>query len=297
LSGNPESQAPPSSPPVPEGRSDASVVTQFFLIPLAVVAGMVGVFLLFTLATRRTPTPEEYLKRLQSGRFNQRWQAAFELSNLLKESGALDKNPQLQNEVIEAFEASLVNRDEDPRVRRYLALALGNCQSKGAIPPLLQAAQGSDPELRLYALGGLARLRADESEDIFKQGLLDPDPAVRSVCAFGLGSLSGPGGNIELTDLLKDPVPEVRWNAALALARRGNESGKAVLIQLLDRHYLDEFPRLTSADKAELMLNALRGFKHLKTDGLDQIIRSIAETDPDPRVRSAAASWNVADPS
>ncbi|MCI0568428.1 MAG: HEAT repeat domain-containing protein [Acidobacteria bacterium] len=248
------------------------------------------------MATRRSPTPEEYLKTLRSGRFNQRWQAAFELSNILK-ADSLKQNLELQNAVISAFEESLRNRDEDPRVRRYLALALGNSGSRAAIPPLLQAAQGSDPDLRLYALGGLAHLHADESAAIFQQGLTDPDPAVRSVCAFGMGAMNGPGGSAELTDMLKDPVPEVRWNAALALARRGDDSGKAILIKILDRQYLNEFPHLDPADKAELILNALRGLKHLKTDGLEQSMREIAGTDPDPRVRSAAASWNLADPS
>jgi HEAT repeat protein len=112
-----------------------------------------------------------------------------------------------------------------------------------------------------------------------------------------MGGLAGPGGNSELADLLKDPVPEVRWNAALALARRGDDSGTTILIQILKRQYLKDFPSLNSADKSELILNALRGLKHLKTGGLDETIREISETDPDPRVRSAAASWNLADPS
>ena len=297
MSAAPEGPVPSSSAPQSDGRSDASVVTQFFLIPLAVVAGMVGVFLLFSMATRRSPSPEEYLKTLRSGRFNQRWQAAFELSNILKEADALKKNPALQAEVVAAFEQSMSNRDEDPRVRRYLALALGNSGSRDGIPALQRAAMGTDPELRLYALGGLANLRADSSEVIFEQGLIDPDPAVRSVCAFGLGSLGGSHGNSELIGLLKDPVPEVRWNAALALSRRGNDSGAAILIQLLNRRYLDEFPHLNPGDKAELMLNAMRGLKHLKAGGLEQSIREISEKDPDPRVRRAAESWSLADPS
>ncbi|MCI0658578.1 MAG: HEAT repeat domain-containing protein [Acidobacteria bacterium] len=297
MSDNLENRDASSTAPRPDGRSDASVVTQFFLIPLAVVAGMVGVFLLFSLATRRSPTPEEYLKTLRSGRFNQRWQAAFELSNILKQADSWKKNSRLQKEVVAAFQQSMSNRDEDPRVRRYLALALGNSGSKEAIPPLLLAAEGNDAELRLYALGGLAHLRADESEAIFQRGLADPDPAVRSVCAFGMGALNGRRGNAELADMLKDPVQEVRWNAALALARRGNNAGEGILIQILDRRYLDKFPRLNPADKAELMLNALRGLKYLKADGLDKAIHEIAETDPDPRVRSAAGSWNLADPS
>ena len=287
----------PEKPKDTSERSDSSVVAQFFLIPLAVVAGMVGVFLLFTLATRRAPTPEEHLKTLRSGRFNQRWQAAFELSNLLKDPHTLEKNPQLPAELAGVFQASMKAKDEDPRVRRYLVLALANTGSPQAVAPLIKAAETEDQEIRLFALGGLARIKALESESLFVKGLSDGDPSIRSVCAFGLGALPGTGGITQLHDLLRDSIPEVRWNAALALARHQDDSGKDILIQLLDRTYLNRFPGLKPEDKAELILNALRGLKYLKIDGLDQQIEKLGRDDPDLRVRRAAGSWYTSDKS
>ena len=291
-------EAPPKDHPSKPGeRSDASVVTQFFLLPLAVVGGMVGVFLLFTLATRRTPTPEDYLRTLRSGRFNQRWQAAFELSNVIKNAPSRNPDRNLEKELARVFEASMASKDEDPRVRRYLALALGNSGSSEAIGPLLKGAVSSDPETRLYSLAGLARLHANESKELFVRGLADPDPAIRSVCAYGLGAIPGVEAGHELTEMLKDTAPEVRWNAALALARLGDNSGQGVLIEMLNRQYLDGFPHLEPEDKAELILNALRGLKHLKVNGLDEALRTLSEKDPSPSVRKAARSWNEPDPS
>jgi len=288
----------PASPGETKGsaeRDDSSVVAQFFLIPLAVVAGMVGIFLLFTMATRKTPTPEDQLKALRSGRFNQRWQAAFELSNLLKDPHALEKNPQLPAELVKVLDASMAAPEEDPRVCRYLVLALGNTGSPQSVPALLKAGRATDQETRLYALGGLARIRAAESAPLFIAGLSDPDPSVRSVCAFGLGGLEGLEAGPQLHDLLKDSVPEVQWNAALALARHEDDSGKDILAQLLDRKYLDQFQGLQSEDKAELILNALRGIKYLKISEFDKKIEKLAQEDPDIRVRKAAKSWKGSD--
>jgi HEAT repeat protein len=281
----------PISPPEAGGRSDTSVVTQYFLLPLAVVAGLVGVFLLFTMATRRPPTARDHLNTLRSGRFNQRWQAAFELSNLLREGKGLQEDPAFVPDLIREFRKSASDPDEDPRVRRYLILALGNSESKAAVPPLLQAARGQDAEGRLFSLWGLARLRAPEAAPLFKAGLESPDPSVRSVSAYGLGVLPPVSGADDLKAALKDPVAEVRWNAALALGRNGDPSGSAILLQLLDREYLGRQPSMEAAERTDTMLNAMRALKYLKINGLENRMRRLADSDPDARVRQAAQAW------
>jgi len=282
------------SPAGSDGRSDASVVTQFFLLPLAVVAGLVGVFLLFTLATRNPPTARDHLNTLHTGRFNQRWQAAFELSNLLRDGNGARNDPTFLPQLIEEFRKSVTNTGEDPRVRRYLALALGNSGSDGAASPLLEAVAGRDPECRLYALWGLARLQTPLAEPAFLAGLQDPDPSIRSVSAYGLGMTPTGTGKEDLVKALRDPVEEVRWNAALALGRKGDASGKEILVQLLDRSYLAKFPSMEEGEKTSTMLNAMRALKYLKIMGLNDKLQDLASSDPDARIREAAKAWILA---
>lgn len=274
-----------------DGRSDASVVTQFFLIPLAVVAGLVGIFLLFTMATRPSPGPRDHLDTLRSGRFNQRWQAAFELSNLLRDGTGLKEDPAFLPELVKEFQKSAADPREDPRVRRYLALALGNSGSGQAVAPLVEATRGKDAETRLYALWGLARLGAAEAEPVFREGLKDSDSSVRSVAAYGMGLLPGTPDLGDLRMLLQDTVDEVRWNAALALGRKGDPAGKGILIELLDRKYLDKHPSMDPEEKSSTILNAMRALKFLKVNDLDDRFRAMAEKDSDPRVREAARAW------
>jgi HEAT repeat protein len=282
-----------AGPALPEsdGRSDASVVTQFFLLPLAVVAGLVGVFLLYTLATRQPPTARDHLRTLQSGRFNQRWQAAFELSNLLREGKDWRRDPALLRDVAAIFKSEAAHPNRDPRVRRYLALTLGNSESREAVPPLLTAVRDADSETRLYATWGLARLAAPEAEPLFQEGLKDHDPAVRSVSAYGLGLLPGISGVAGLQQALTDPTEEVRWNAALALARKGDAAGEPLLIKMLDRQYLDRFSSMQLEEKSTTILNALRALKNLQTKGLIDSVRHLSQSDSDPRVRKAARAW------
>jgi hypothetical protein len=249
------------------------------------------VFLLFTMATRHPPTAREYLNTLRFGRFNQRWQAAFELSNLFREGTAIQNDPAFLPELIQVFRKSASDPREDPRVRRYLALALGNSGSREAIPALMEAARGGDVESRLYSLWGLARLRAPEAESVFHDGLEDQDPSVRSVSAYGLGVLPGRFDPDRLIQALQDPVEEVRWNAALALGRNGDPSGQKVLVELLDRKYLDRHLLMEKGEKSDTLINAMRALKHLKVQGLDATIQRLADSDSDPRVREAARAW------
>jgi HEAT repeat protein len=280
----------PSVPPPSEtgGRSDASVVTQFFLLPLAVVAGLTGIFFFYLALTRHPPTPADHLRTLRTGRFNQKWQAAFELSSLLRDGKGIRGDPALVRELAKAFRTSGQETASDPRVQRYLALALGNSGSAEAVPSLLEGARNKDVETRLYSLWGLARLQADAAGDMLRAGLKDKDASVRSVCAYGMGLLPSTGGSDELQGALQDPVDEVRWNAALALARRGDPGGLTILASLLDRSYLDRFPSMDAEQKVAVILSSISAIKILKTHDLDDRIQSLARSDPDRRVREAA---------
>jgi len=264
------------------------VVTQFFLLPLAVVAGLVGVFLLFNLATRQTSSPRDHLETLTQGRFNQRWQAAFELSRQIRDGAEFEKDPTLLVGISQVFKEIGQDPDRDPRIRRYLALALGRSREKGAIEALLEGAEDADGETRFYSLWGLAQIRASEAGPLFLEGLKDADPAVRALSAHGLGTLPDGTGIEPLRGALKDATEAVRWNAALALGRKGDATGEEILIRLIDRDYLSEFTSLDDDERTSIILNALRALNHLKTGGLKAKIEALASSDPDSRVREAA---------
>src|SRR4051812_8625898 len=90
----PKDAVPPTAPmeDLVEERKPASLlIAQFFLFPLVIIAICVGIFLLFGYLTYDQRSPEEYLAQIQAGggfRDERRWQAAYELSNVVSKQKA-----------------------------------------------------------------------------------------------------------------------------------------------------------------------------------------------------------------
>src|SRR5205809_5827452 len=121
----------PSGGPVPpiddliEVRKPTSLlIAQFFLFPLIIIAICIGIFLLFGYLTYEQKTASEYLNDVKTGsNICCRWQAAYELSNIISSQREKLREADFVNDLIKVYESS---RNEDPRVRRYLALTMGH---------------------------------------------------------------------------------------------------------------------------------------------------------------------------
>ena len=209
----------PPSPP--ERQTTPFLVLQFFIFPMAIVGVCVAVFVIFGMIAAEGKGARDYLAEIRTGSANRRWQAAFELSKVLqarKDKALAD--PAFADELVKVFEES---KDDDPRVRRYLALALGRLGNARAVPALLQAAKGSeaapaDAETQIYAVWALGALR----DPAAVPGLLElaraEDPGLRKAVVHALGSFTDAASGDALQAALSDPVEDVRWNAAVALA-------------------------------------------------------------------------------
>src|SRR5260221_1505610 len=133
----------PASAPEPERQTTPFLVLQFFIFPMAIVAVCVTVFVVFGLVASEGKGPRDYVNEVRTGSTNRRWQAAFELSKVLqaKKDPAL-QDPRFVSELVALFEQADA---DDPRVRRYLALALGRLWDRRAVPGLLKAAEHAGP--------------------------------------------------------------------------------------------------------------------------------------------------------
>src|SRR3954453_10873805 len=104
-----------------------ALAVQFFLIPLAVVGIAVTVYVGFRSLLADNRTPQQYLAEVQNGGTDRRWPAAYELSRLM-DNPAVRADRSLAPALVKDFEAA---KTDDPRIRRYLALAIGRLD-----PPL-----------------------------------------------------------------------------------------------------------------------------------------------------------------
>jgi HEAT repeat protein len=282
--------APPASPLA----TAPALAVQFFLIPLAVVAAVVLIYAGFRAMLADERSASAYLAEVRTASGDRRWPAAYELSRLVSDPAAQSKDPTLGPKLVQAFTDSASS--PDPRVRRYLALALGRLQPPppGAVEALLAVLNGPDDETKIAAIWALGSIGDVSVVPRLRELYRSPDAGVRKMVVFALGVLPGTEQADTLKLALGDPVPDVEWNAAVALADDGHPEAVPVLARMLDREYLARTVTRTSSLTAatdpisEVMLGGLRAAARLRSPALRGTLEQVSRTDPSLKVRQAA---------
>jgi hypothetical protein len=272
-----------------------AIAVQFFLIPLLVVGATVLVYVGFRSLLSEDRSAEEYLTDIRSGGSNRRWPAAYELSRLMANPEfAKKEEAKLAPELTKAFADS---KDDDPRVRQYLALTLGRLTPP--IPAdarrlLIEALNDKDSQTRISAIWALGSTGdGTVAGDIERQYQSD-DAGVRKMAVYALGSMPVDVGNDTLIKALDDAQADVQWNAAIALARHGRHEGVPVLRRMLDRAYVER--NVTRQPQAredvdpvgEVMISGLRAIAALKESALSEQVKTLSTDDHNLKVRQAA---------
>ena len=270
-----------------------ALAVQFFLIPLAVVGLTVTVYVGFRSLLANDHTPQEYLSEVRNGGSDRRWPAAYELSRLMGDP-KVRADRTLAPALVKAFEAA---KDDDPRVRQYLALAIGRLDPPlppEAVSELTKALQATDGESRVSAIWALGS-SGDPSVVATLQPLAaSEDKGIRKMVVYALGALPGDAQLVTLRAALADAEPDVRWNAAVALSRKGSHEGVPVLRQMLDRQYVEQTVKRDvrqDEDKdpiADVMISGLRAAATLKDEALKVPVAALSQQDRSMKVRQAA---------
>ena len=299
-----------------EGATRGPLVTtpalavQFFLIPLAVVGVTALVYMGFRSLLRDERTAQEYLAEVRHGGRSRQWPAAYELSRLM-EDPAVRADRLLVSELVRAFDEA---KEGDPRVRRYLALAIGRLEPPlppDAIEALTRSLQepGTTWTPDLFArLNGWADIDINEAHIMTIWALgssgdpsvaprLQPlygssDAGIRKMVVYALGALPGETQLVTLRTALQDSAPDVRWNAAVALARHGNGDGVSVVREMLDRILVEQTVkrdvRQYEDPVAEVMISGVRAAAALKDSTLRPLVERLSLQDRSLKVRQAA---------
>ena len=270
-----------------------ALAVQFFLIPLTVVAITVLVYVGFRSLLADDRRPQDYLAEVRNGGSDRRWPAAYELSRLMADP-KVRADRTLAPELVKAFVAA---KDDDPRVRQYLALAIGRLDPPlpaEAVAELTRTLSSSDGEARISAIWALGS-SGDPSVVPTLQPLSESDDAgVRKMVVYALGALPGDAQIVTLRTALQDSTADVRWNAAVALARKGSHEGVPVLRQMLDREFVERaVKREVRQDEdrdpiAEVMISGLRAAATLRDGALKPSVVALSESDRSMKVRQAA---------
>lgn len=223
--------------PVGAVAAAPSLAVQFFLIPLTVVAVVVAIYGGFRMMVADERSPVEYLNDVQNGGRDRRWPAAYELSRLMSDPDVQASFPDLAPALVSAFVES---DGDDPRIRRYLALAIGRLDPvpSEAVVTLTEALHDPDSETVISVIWALGALGDGTAVPSIVESYQSADAGVRKMAVYALGGLPDDGTFTTLRAALDDPVSDVQWNAAVALARHADDRGLTVLRRMLDREYV-----------------------------------------------------------
>jgi len=261
------------------------VVHSFFIIPFLIAVFCVLLFAGMHLLTREKRSVYDYLEDVKTGGLSKRWQGAFELSKILSNPKLLPKEDRFYNELVSAFKHA---KHDDNRVRQYLALAMGRTGRAEFVQPLideLKEAKEANLASMIYAVG---MLKSSQNAAVLHEYVEHPNARIRSIAVVSLGNIGNPLSKPVIKLGLNDSEPNVQWGAAVSLAKMGDLSGKYVLINLLDRTYLAQFPEVDSGEKTQLMISAIKASTKFKDKDIFNRIRSLSKSDKNMKVRSAA---------
>lgn len=277
---------PPPDDLVEVKKPTSLLIAQFFLFPLIIIAICIGIFLLFGYLTYEQKTAVEYLNDVKTGSdLCCRWQSAYELSNIVSKQKEKLRETDFVHDLIAVYRSS---REEDPRVRRYLAITMGHMGDARAVPALVDGLSDSQVENQIYALWALGLIGDNAAVPGILKQLQNNDAAVRKTAAYVLGAIKDQSSIHDLQVALNDANNEVRWNAAMSLAQLNDASGADVLMKLLDRSYVDSLDGMTAEQRSELLVNAVKCVGILKFQAAHDKIMALSQSDPDLAVRDAS---------
>ena len=262
------------------------VIHSFFVVPFIIAIFAVIIFLVIRLMTTEPNSARDYLEDVKIGGTTKRWQGAFELSKLLSNPKMIPKDEMFVNEMISTFEYS--SNDRDKRIRQYLAIAMGATKDERYSSTLINAIESTDigvVQACAFALGNIGDTKAIEP---LKKILSDSDPQVRLHGVIALGKIGGQSSIAPLRKMLTDIEPNIRWDAAIGLAKQKNSSGRSILLDLLDRKYLNSFPNVDEKEKVQVILVTISVSHFVQNQELKLKLERLMNEDLNLKIREAA---------
>ena len=262
------------------------VIHSFFVVPFIIAIFGVLIFLMLRILTIEPRTAQDYLHDVKIGGNTKRWQGAFELSKILANPGMVPREERFVNDLISTFEYS--EKERDDRIRIYLALAMGRTKDLRYATILEKTLNDENEEILAAVIYSLGLINSRTSLERLLLMFEHKSARVRHQVVVALGNYDGDQVQIVLKQALHDPEPNVRWDAAIALAKQKDDSGRRILLDLMDRKYLDSFPNIDAVEQNQAILAAIRSSRDILDDELRNVLLDLMENDLNMKIRQAA---------
>ena len=262
------------------------VIHSFFVVPFIIAIFGVLIFLMLRILTIEPRTAQDYLHDVKIGGNTKRWQGAFELSKILANPGMVPREERFVNDLISTFEYS--EKERDDRIRIYLALAMGRTKDLRYATILEKTLNDENEEILAAVIYSLGFINSPTSLEQLLHMFEHESARVRHQAVVALGNYDEDQVQTVLKQALNDPEPNVRWDAAIALAKQKDDSGRRILLDLMDRKYLDSFPNIDAVEQNQAILASIRASRDILDDELRQVLLDLMENDLNMKVRQVA---------
>ncbi len=271
----------------PEKKSALRVIVHsFFVVPFLIAIFAVIVYLMVRVLTVEPNTAQDYLEHVKIGGTTKRWQGAFELSKILSNPKMVPKDERFVQDMISTFEYSTHERDH--RIRSYLAMAMGRTMDQRYSSTLIKALQEKDHAIVAASAYAIGLIKSPEGFTALKNVSDHQDAQVRLQTIIALGNYENPEAEEIFLIALSDYEANVRWDAAIALAKINNISGRRILLDLLDRNYLDSFLNIDPVEQDQAMLVTIHVISNIIDSEIEKVLIELRDNDPSMKVREAA---------
>jgi len=227
----------------------------FFLIPLMMTIFGVLFFFLFKMLTYEEQDPYHLLNNIKSGSLTKRWQSAYELSNLMTDPNKIPTDDLFINQMISIYTKSI---HDDPRVRTYIALAMGQTENIIFGDILLDGLNDTNLDNRIAAIKSLGSLKYQQSVDTLNKIIASEDSEEERLAAIiSIGEIKNSSSIPFLIEALDDEEANIRWDTAISLYKMNNKSGYRIIERLLSRDYYMNYKNVDFNEASNTILTVL----------------------------------------
>ena len=258
----------------------------FFLIPLMITIFGVLFFFLFKMLTYEKQDPYHLLNNINSGSLTKRWQSAYELSNLMSDTSKIPEDLMFLNQMVSMYKKSI---HDDPRVRTYMALAMGQTGNKYFCEELINGLEDNNLENKIASIKSLGLIKCEDSiEFINKIITSNENNQIRLSAIISSGIILSQSSLIPLKNILNDEEANLRWDAAISLAKLGDDSGYNIIKKLLDRKYYTNFPEVDQNEIDQSILTILALISKLENKEFKKELENLANNEKNVKIREFA---------
>ena len=258
----------------------------FFLISLMMTIFGVLFFFLFKMLTYEKQDPYHLLNNIQSGALTKRWQSAYELSNLMRDLDNIPDDQLFNNQLISMYEKSI---HDDPRVRTYLALAMGQTKNKVFCESLYLGLSDNDIENKIAAIKSCGMIGCYQSTPIINKLIIASENNQEKLASvIAAGFISDKSSVDFLISALDDEEANIRWDAAVSLAKMGNKSGYGILKNLLRRDYYKNYSQVDLKEIDNTILTVLALLSRIEDKSFKNELQVLSKDKKNIKIREFA---------